>query len=88
MKIHYRTSHAWTAKDGIKWRKQRIQSFFGGPHVRHDYFWNTSNFRYFAVEGNEEHQNVQWLDVLWDAKVLEAEQQEKVHNTTLDYVKD
>ena len=88
MKIHYRTSHAWTAKDGVKWRTQRIQSFFGGPHVRYDYFWNTSNFRYFAVEGNEEPQNVQWLDVLWDAKVLEAEEQEKVHNTTLNYVKD
>ena len=38
MKKHYQKSHAWAAKDGIKWRKQSFQSFFRGPDVRHGYF--------------------------------------------------
>ena len=49
-----------------------------------------ANIRLFIVEENESRDasNVQWLDVLWNAKVLEAEDEEKVHNITLNYVRD
>jgi len=40
------------------------------------------------VDQDEEPHDVQWLDILWDAKVSEAEDQEKVYNTTLNHVKD
>ena len=40
------------------------------------------------MEENEECQDVQWLDLLWNVKVSEVEDQEKVYNTTLNYVKD
>src|SRR5437667_6711631 len=46
------------------------------------------NTSYFTIERDEEPQNVQWLDVLWNAKVLEAEDEEKVYNTTLNRVRD
>ena len=49
-----------------------------------------ANIRLFIVEENESRDasNVQWLDVLWNAKVLEAEDEEKVYNTTLNRVRD
>ena len=40
------------------------------------------------MDQDEEPHDVQWLEILWDAKVSEAEDQEKVFNTTLNYVKD
>src|SRR5437667_10324372 len=46
------------------------------------------NARYFTIDRDEEPPNMQWLDVLWDSKVSEAEEKEKFHQTTLNYVKD
>lgn len=34
MKKHCRGSHAWANKDSIQWKKQSIQSFFGGQHIK------------------------------------------------------
>ena len=38
MKKHYRGSHGWGSKDGVKWRKQSIQSFFVGQHIKYVLF--------------------------------------------------
>jgi len=46
------------------------------------------NNRYFPIDKNDEYQNVQRLDVLWNARVLEAEEEEKIYNTTLNHVRD
>ena len=49
-----------------------------------------ANIRLFQVEENESRDasNMQWLDELWNVKVLEAEDQEKVHNPTLHCIRD
>ena len=35
MKKHYRETHNWVAKDGIILIKEKLQSFFGGRHVKY-----------------------------------------------------
>ena len=35
MEIHCREKHGWLFKDGIKWKKQVVQTFFPGVHCRY-----------------------------------------------------
>src|SRR5437773_3422128 len=34
MKQHCRETHNWVAKERVIWKKQRLQTIFGGQHVK------------------------------------------------------
>ena len=66
----------------------KYSKFLWGATYQVRFIFNDSNIRYFAVDEEENPDDSEWLDVLWNAKVLEAEDKEKCHKTTLNYVKD
>jgi len=86
MKIHYRQNHAWVAKDGIKWKKQRMQIFFRGPHVRYVYLMTILILDISLYE--DENDIMDYLGALIKDVIGEAEDRDKIHQATLNQVRD
>ena len=86
MKIHYRQNHAWVAKDGIKWKKQRMQNFVRGPHVRYVYLMTILILDISLYE--DENDIMDYLGALIKDVIGEAEDRDKIHQATLNQVRD
>ena len=86
---HCREIHGWKGKEGPMWTRQDMQIIFQGPNRKYIAQSKKIDSRYFPVTVKETNSDVMTsLNISINARISEAEVQDKNHQKTLNQVRD